>query len=309
MQTPPVTFRYVDVGFLGVPRVIATAVLEGPDGVALVDPGPSSCLPGLRAGLDALGIRLQDVRWILLTHIHLDHAGATGTLVREHPSIAVHVHERGARHMIDPGKLIDSARRLYGADMDRLWGEFLAVPAGSVTALAGGERIDVAGRRFEVAYTPGHASHHVSYFDPREGVAFVGDTCGARIGTASFVMPPTPPPDIDLAAWTASLDRILAWRPQTLFLTHFGPSGDVEAHVDELRRRLDWAAATVHDALLRHPDPGEDRDAAAFFHREMGAEIRRHMNEDDARSYELAVPLEHCYLGLARYWRKRAAVA
>jgi glyoxylase-like metal-dependent hydrolase (beta-lactamase superfamily II) len=156
-----------------------------------------------------------------------------------------------------------------------------------------------------VAYTPGHASHHVSYFDAASGLAFVGDTCGARIGASTFVMPPTPPPDVDLGAWNESLDRILAWAPSTLFLTHFGPSEHAQPHIEEVRERLDWAAGVVRNALAEHPDPVEDAQASAIFSREMALELRRHMSDTDARSYEVAVPLEHCYLGLARYWRKK----
>jgi glyoxylase-like metal-dependent hydrolase (beta-lactamase superfamily II) len=299
--------RYIDLHFQQAPRVIATALLDAPGGVALVDPGPSSCLPALGSGLEALGVRLSDVTTLLLTHIHLDHAGATGTLVRDHPRIRVLVHERGARHLIDPARLIDSARRLYGDRMDVLWGEFLPVPSGNVEALAGGERIEAGGRRFEVAYTPGHASHHVSYFDAASGLAFVGDTCGARIGGASFVMPPTPPPDIDLELWHQSLDRILRWSPSTLFLTHFGPSEHPGTHIESLRARLGWTARRVREALDRHPHPSEEALAAQLFEREVRQEMRRHMTEADARSYESAVPLDHCFLGLARYWRKRSA--
>jgi glyoxylase-like metal-dependent hydrolase (beta-lactamase superfamily II) len=301
--------RYVDLNFQGIPRVIATAIVDGPDGVTLVDPGPTSSLPALRASLEALGVRLPDVSTVLLTHIHLDHAGVTGTLVRAQPRLTVYVHERGARHMIDPSRLLESAQRLYGDFMDRLWGEFLPVPAENVRPLAGGECIEAAGRRFDVAYTPGHASHHVSYFDAGSGVAFVGDTCGARIGETPFVMPPTPPPDIDLTAWHASLDRVLAWGPRTLFLTHFGPTEHPGTHIEDLRERLELAARIVRDALARHPDPGEDAAAAAVFRREMARELRRHMDEPQARSYETAVPLDHCYLGLARYWRKRGLAA
>ena len=296
---------HIDLQFLGVPHVIATAVLQGPGGVALVDPGPSSCLPALKAGLEALGIGVPDVRTLVLTHIHLDHAGATGSLLRENPDLTVCVHERGAGHMIDPRRLLESARRLYGDQMDRMWGEFVPVPADRVRVLGGGEVVEAGGRRLEVAYTPGHASHHVSYFDQANGIAFVGDTCGARIGSASFIMPPTPPPDIDLATWNPSLDRIAAWKPATLFLTHFGPSGDPGAHIDELRSRLEWAAGVVRSALATHPDPAEDAAASAIFQTEMGAALRRAMSEAEAHTYELAVPLDHCYLGLARYWRKR----
>ena len=214
---------YVDLDFLGIPEIIATAIIHGPSGVTLIDPGPSTTIGNLRAALGRKGIRVGDVRQILLTHIHLDHAGAVGTLVRENPAIEVFVHERGARHLIDPVKLLSSATRLYGADMERLWGEFLPVPGDRVRALQGEETIIAGGRELNVAYTPGHASHHVSYFDPSSRIAFVGDVAGIRRGERLCVMPPTPPPDIDLEAWSRSEDRILSWVPDTLFLTHFGP--------------------------------------------------------------------------------------
>jgi glyoxylase-like metal-dependent hydrolase (beta-lactamase superfamily II) len=205
--------------------------------------------------------------------------------------------------MVDPARLINSARRLYGDAMDALWGEFAPVPAGNVVALTGGERIAPAGRVLDVAYTPGHASHHVCFFDGLSGVACVGDTGGGRIADHPFVAAPTPPPDIDLSAWHASLDTILAWQPETLFLTHFGASSNPPAHVASLRASLDWAARAVQEVLRQHPDPAEDTAAAGIFEREMRLELRRHLSEADAHSYELAVPPDHCYLGLARYWR------
>ena len=191
----------------------------------------------LELGLQANGIRWPDVRHILLTHIHLDHAGATGTIVREHPHIKVLVHERGIKHMVDPTKLIESATRIYRDRMDELWGEFAAVPASNLVSLTGGERIEAGGRTFDVAYTPGHASHHVSYFDDSSGVAFVGDTAGVCIN-GGYVLPPTPPPDIDVEAWGQSVDRILAWSPATLMLTHFGPVTDVRPHLASLLDNL-----------------------------------------------------------------------
>lgn len=296
---------YFDLNYLGVPSVIATAALgDAQAGVALVDPGPAVSLPALRAALAGRGLGVGDVTALLITHIHLDHAGATGTLVKENPSITVHVHERGARHMIDPAKLLDSATRLYGAEMDRLWGEFLPVPAANVRALAGGERLEVAGRTLQVAYTPGHASHHVSYLDTASGVAFVGDTAGGRIGASSYVMPPTPPPDIDLDLWAASVEQLRAWQPSALFLTHFGPSPTPPAaHLAELMERLHRVAAIARRAL---DAGGDDAAQAGHFRDEMRIELRRHMPEEEARAYELAIPLDHCFLGLARYWRKRA---
>jgi glyoxylase-like metal-dependent hydrolase (beta-lactamase superfamily II) len=203
---------YLDLQFLGSPRVIATVVLQGPGGVALIDPGPSSTLPTLRRTLGEAGIAFADLDAVLLTHIHLDHAGATGTLAREVPRLRVYVHEKGAPHMAQPDKLIASATRLYGADMDRLWGEFRPVPAERMTILRGGERVEAGGSSLEVAYTPGHASHHVSYFSRDTGVALVGDTAGIR-RHGDVVLSPTPPPDIDLDLWRASMARIREWAP------------------------------------------------------------------------------------------------
>ena len=189
----------IDLQFQGRPGVIATAVIPVGGGVVLVDPGPTSCLPALEAGLAALHHRLADVRALLLTHIHLDHAGAAGTIVARVPGLPVYVHDIGARHLASPEKLLASATRLYGAAMDSLWGEFRAVPAASLRSLAGGETLDLDGRRFDVAYTPGHAVHHVSYLDRTDGTAYVGDTAGIRV-RPGYVLPATPPPDIDSRA-------------------------------------------------------------------------------------------------------------
>lgn len=291
----------IDLLFLGRPRTIATGVVSGADGVALVDPGPSTGLGALEAGLRAQGIGWTDVRALVLTHIHLDHAGATGTLVKRWPHLRVFVHERGARHLIDPAKLLDSATRLYGADMERLWGEFLAVPAANVAALAGGETIAFGGRRWEVAYTPGHASHHVSYFDASSGVAFVGDTGGIRI-LGTYVLPPTPPPDIDPDLWQGSVDRILAWRPQTLFLTHFGAWDRPETHLAALVEHLAETSGLVRKSLTLE---GTDDRRAEAFATELRLALRRRMPEEEVQTYEAAAPFNQLWLGLGRYWRKK----
>ncbi len=293
---------FVDLEFLGRPQAIATAIVSGAGQVALVDPGPSTCLERLEEALHARGIHLADVTHLLLTHIHLDHAGATGTIVKRNPAIAVLVHERGATHLVAPEKLLESAARLYGADMDRLWGEFLAVPEKNVRPLRGGERVEVAGRRFEIAYTPGHASHHVSYFDADSGVAFVGDTAGISIG-GGYVLPPTPPPDIDIEAWTESAGRIEAWRPGTLFLTHFGPSPrPPAAHLQALLDNL-HTMSTIARATLR--EEGSDEDRRMRFADRVRGELRREMTDAQLASYGVAAPFEMLWLGLARYWRKR----
>ncbi len=188
------------------------------------------------------------MRTLLLTHIHLDHAGAAGTIVERVPGIRVYVHERGAPHMIDPAKLLASATRLHGDQMDTLWGAFLPVPASQVTALAGGERLDVSGTSLRVAYTPGHAKHHVSYLDERSGMAYVGDTGGIRV-IGDYLLAPTPPPDIDIEAWQSSLDVIDAWQPVSLFLTHFGPVTPARAHLARFRTTLTAQAEAVREAL------------------------------------------------------------
>lgn len=302
MKTLASGLDYLDLNFRGTPQIIATAVLHGASGVALVDPGPASALPNLTAALERRGIGPRDVRWILLTHIHLDHAGATGSWLARHPDVEVFVHERGAPHMIDPTKLLASASRLYGDDMNRLWGEFLAVPAGRVRVLAGGERLAVAGRELEVGYTPGHAVHHVSYLDRASGVAFVGDVAGIRRAPGTYIVPPTPPPDVDLAGWRASADLLLDWRPSTLFLTHFGPFQDATAHVRELMERLDEWARTAR-ALLARQDLTDDQRCDEFV-RLVRLDLRRHMSEEDADAYHRAGRFDYSWQGLKRYWTK-----
>jgi glyoxylase-like metal-dependent hydrolase (beta-lactamase superfamily II) len=293
---------YFDLNFQGRPRVIACAVMHSPGGVAIIDPGPTSTLPTLRRHLSEAGIGLDAVTTVLLTHIHLDHAGATGTLVRENPRLRVYVHEIGAPHMVDPTKLIASATRLYGDAMDRLWGEFAPVPRESMVTLGGGERIEAAGRTLDVAYTPGHASHHVSYFSADTGVAFIGDTAGVSVVPHGFVLPPTPPPDVDLEAWRESLTAIERWRPDTLLLTHFGPASPSGPHLTELRDHLELVGRLSKDSLQIE---GEDAAKEAWFVDRVRRELRRHLSDADAASYEISGRFDLNWRGLARYWRKK----
>jgi glyoxylase-like metal-dependent hydrolase (beta-lactamase superfamily II) len=294
---------YIDLRFRGSERVIATAVLSGPDGVTLVDPGPTSCLPVLEEGLRQRGLTLRDVRALLITHIHLDHAGATGTIVERVPAIRVHVHERGAPHMIDPAKLLASATRLYGDQMDTLWGAFLPVPAANVNVLQGGEQVAAAGTTLRVAYTPGHAKHHVSYLDETTGVAYVGDTGGIRV-SGDYLLAPTPPPDIDLAAWRQSLDTIEAWQPVSLFLTHFGVVNGAKAHLARFRETLAWQAEAVRVSLAAG---NTDEERTRAFVEQLRRDVRKAMPEHEARATELAAPFDQLWQGLARYWSKQPA--
>jgi glyoxylase-like metal-dependent hydrolase (beta-lactamase superfamily II) len=212
------------------------------------------------------------------------------------------VHERGAPHMTDPSKLMNSAHRLYGERMDSLWGEMRPVPSDRIEVLRGGERLELVGRTLQVAYTPGHASHHVSYFDHSDGMAYVGDTAGIR-RVGNYILAPTPPPDIDLEAWEPSLKTIEGWRPSGLFLTHFGAVTDVAEHLRRFRTVLEASARRVKATLTTE---GSDEDRMTRFVEEMRADVRREMTEEDARSFEVAAPFEQLWLGLARYWRKKS---
>jgi glyoxylase-like metal-dependent hydrolase (beta-lactamase superfamily II) len=302
MNTLTTGISFVDLGFQRKERIIATAVLHSAGGVALVDPGPSTTLATLEQQLDLGGIRLSDVTALLLTHIHLDHAGASGTLVQRNPRLRVFVHEKGAPHLADPAKLVASASRLYGDAMESLWGDVLAVPPDAIVPLRGGERIEIAGRTLQVEYTPGHASHHVSYFSADGGIAFVGDVAGVKIRPDGAVLPPTPPPDIDLEAWHISLDRLGLWHPDTLFLTHFGPSAPFESHVSELRDELERVAGLVKASLALE---GTDDDRIKWFSEELRRHLERRLAANGVGTYQTAARFDLNWYGLARYWRKR----
>ena len=292
---------YIDLQFRGSPRVIATPIMQGTDGITLIDPGPTSCLPALENGLRDRGLALRDVRTILLTHIHLDHAGACGTIVERVPAVRVVVHERGAPHMIDPAKLLASTARLWGDQMDAVWGAFLPVPAGQVSVVNGGERLELAGTALKVAYTPGHAKHHVSYLDEHTGTAYVGDTAGVRV-SGDYLIAPTPPPDIDIEAWQHSLDVIDAWRPVSLFLAHFGPVAPARAHLARFRTTVASAAETARQLI---DAGGTDDELARRFADRMRQDVRKALPEHEARATELAAPFDQLWQGLARYWLKK----
>jgi glyoxylase-like metal-dependent hydrolase (beta-lactamase superfamily II) len=277
--------REIDLDFLGTANAICTfADLEGG---WLVDPGPESTHGTLLAALPDDWVP----RRILLTHIHFDHAGATGRLLERWPDAEVWVHERGARHLIDPERLVASATRVYGDDFDRLWGAVVPVPAGNVRALAGGETID----GWRVAYTPGHASHHVSYLSPDDGTAFTGDVAGVRVGEGP-ALPPTPPPDIDRERWAASLDTLSRWAPTALRVTHFGTFTDVDAHLDEMREGL------AHWSELAR---GTDADGFGTAFREHVAQ--RTEDPQTRASYDSASPSATLWGGWDRYWQQRDA--
>ncbi len=272
----------LDLLHLGRERVIGAYLLETPDGPALFDCGPATCVPVLKEQLRERGLKLQDLRHLLLSHIHLDHAGAAGVLVREHPELQVHVSSIGAPHLVDPSRLEQSARRLYADEFDTLWGELAPVPKENVRETGN----VVLG--LDCFPTPGHASHHVCYLD-RDGTLYAGDAAGVRIQPSRFVLPPTPPPEFDLAGWESTLDELEQRAPQRLALIHFGVANDPPTHLAELRRRLRAWTALVESGA-------SEKEFEAVAIAELG---------DDAPPYMQAMPPWQSYAGLRRYWDKR----
>jgi glyoxylase-like metal-dependent hydrolase (beta-lactamase superfamily II) len=296
----------LDDQWVGQSRCIASALLESDGYRALVDPGPGSTLETLHLELQNHGISVNELDAILLTHVHLDHAGVSGALVRENPRLPVYVHKNGAPHMADPSKLLASAQRLWPKDLQRLFGETLPVPAENLRVLEGGETLAVGSHKLEVVCTPGHASHHVSYFDHQEGVAFVGDTAGVRIEGYSYEMPATPPPDIDLGVWETSFAAILERKPNRLFLTHFGFAENPSEHILLFRERLHRWAAVAEQAIR---SAASDSDAMDAFMSATRADIAQNVPAEEVDHYIFNAGLNLSFLGLARYLRKRAAAS
>lgn len=274
--------RLIDVEHLGRDRVIGSWLVDG----FLIDPGPESSLETLLAGLGD-----EVPKALLLTHIHFDHAGASGALVERWPDLPVYVHERGARHLADPERLVASARQIWGDDFDRLWGRVVPVPEQNLHVLTGGETVE----DFEVEYTPGHAKHHVSYFHGPTGHAYVGDMAGVRIPPSQVTRAPTPPPDIDVEAWLESVDRIEARNPSAVVLTHFGRVEDVAGQLAAVRKALRFQADLARDK-------SEDEFVATL------DGIAREQIDDETgmRLFDAGNPHDY-YAGLKRYWSKVAA--
>lgn len=298
-------FWQLDLGFQDRAGVVAAYLLAGDGQLALIETGPSSCLPNLRAAIDQTGHDLADLTHALVTHIHLDHAGAAGPLARDNPKLRVYVHPFGAPHMIDPSKLVASAARIYGDQMERLWGEFSPIAASQVHALLDGEVIKVARRRLLTAFTPGHAHHHVAYINLRDHLGFTGDVGGVRMQGTDYVCPPTPPPDLDRELWWQSIDRLQGFNLDRLYLTHFGEFRDADRHLADLGPNLDEFLKIGKLAI----DAGVDPD-----------DLTRQLHDRMARglgdvhpgiivNLEWATPSYMATLGLIRWRRKQRGIA
>lgn len=292
-------YEIIDLHFQNAPEIIASYVLRGPRGVALIETGPGSTVETLFAGLEKLGIAKEEVTDVLLTHIHLDHAGAAGRVARE-TGATVHVHHVGAPHMIDPSKLLASAGRIYGDQMGPLWGEFLAVPAEQINILHDEDVIDAAGLKIKALDTPGHAYHHMAYW--LDGLCFSGDVGAVRLPGYRHIRLPVPPPELHISLWKQSVQRLLALKPDQILPTHFGAYEDVEAHLHGVLEKLDVLADFVRQRWLA----GESSEQlipelTAWLAQQARAEG---VDASGVRRYEVIVPSYMNVTGLLRYFRK-----
>ena len=290
----------IDLGFMGTEEIIASFLLTGEALATIVETGPTTCIDDLMRGLKDRGVAPEDVEQVLLTHIQLDHSGASGNLAELLPNATFYAHEIGHPHLVDPSKLLKSAARLYGEEnMEELWGEVRPVPEDRLVKLEGGEEIEAAGGIVQAHYTPGHAYHHLAFYEPGTGHLFAGDVAGVRLPGQSYVKPPTPPPEVDIDAWKRSIETIRKLSPRVLCPTHFGSYEDVKRHMGELEQRLEDWLLLVEERM----DEGRSQEDIA---EELGAKgdeemLREGANPEESERYELAANYEMLVAGIMRY--------
>jgi glyoxylase-like metal-dependent hydrolase (beta-lactamase superfamily II) len=292
----------IDVGFQGRAQVVAAYLLAGDDELALIETGPASTLTNLRAAVAHLGFDIDRLGGGVVTHIHLDHAGASGMLAAANPDFRLYVHPRGAPHMSDPGKLIASATRIYGDQMDELWGEMRPIPEHQIIPLDDHQTLRLAGRDLQIVFTPGHASHHLAILDRATNGIFTGDVGAVRMPGQDYICPPTPPPDLDRDLWVESISRLQAMQPERLYLTHFGVVSDASKHLERIIPAVDQFIQIGERALAEGADQ-ETMTAA------IQAQVRADLDSGDPEvlaNYESATPSYMAAMGLTRYLTKRA---
>ena len=289
----------IDLEFMGTEEIIASFLLTGGNSAAIVETGPSTCIENLLRGLEDNGVAPEDVEKVLLTHIHLDHSGASGVLADRLPNATFYVHEAGYQHLVDPSKLLKSASRIYGDRMEELWGEVRPVPEDRIITLEGGEEIEAAGGVLAAHYTPGHAYHHLAFHEPGSGMLFAGDVGGVRMPGQSYVKPPTPPPEVDIKAWKGSIETIRKLDPGFICPTHFGCYEDVGRHLGELEQRLEDWLLIVEERM----DEGRSQEDIVEEFGARGDEemLREGADPEDSERYELAANYEMLVAGLMRY--------
>jgi glyoxylase-like metal-dependent hydrolase (beta-lactamase superfamily II) len=290
----------MDLKFMDTEEIIASFLLTGEGPTAIIETGPTTCIENLMRGLEDRGVSPEDVEKVFLTHVHLDHAGASGNLVELLPNAVFYVHEVGYPHLVDPSTLVKSATRIYGEEsMEEMWGEVRAVPEDRLVKLEGGEEIEAAGGILSAHYTPGHAYHHLAYLEPESGALFAGDVAGVRLPGQSYVKPPTPPPEIDVEAWKGSIEAVRKLAPKSLYPTHFGSYEDVERHLSELEQRLQEWLLFVEERM----DEEYSREDIIEEFSAMGDEelLQEGGSLEDSERYDLAANYEMLVDGLMRY--------
>lgn len=293
----------ISLPFQGEEGIVGSYLLAGKNDLVVIDPGPESIMEALLDAIRMVGFNPRDVTHILATHIHLDHAGAAGSLMRHMPRARVYAHSKGAPHLLDTSKVVASASRIYGDKMQELWGEVEPVPAERLRIMDDGDVLNIAGRHLDVYYSPGHAVHHVIFFDAQSGELFAGDTAGVRLQDVDYVRPPTPPPDIDIEAWLQSINMMESLQPRVIYIAHFGPTRDISSHLTRLRTQLTrWG-----DFVLEQMRTGKDESqvlAALIAHTE--PELRSISHDEHAvQRYEIAANYPMSVQGYMRYWRKK----
>ncbi|GAC1402970.1 MAG: MBL fold metallo-hydrolase [Ktedonobacteraceae bacterium] len=293
----------ISLPFLGEEEIIGSYLLSGGNELAIIDPGPGSTIESLLDAIRQAGFDPRDVTHLLATHVHLDHAGAVGSLIKRMPQAKVYAHSKGMPHLLDTTKVVASATRIYGDRMQQLWGEIESTPADHVKTIEEGDVLTVAGRRLEVHYTPGHAVHHVVFFDTYSGDLFAGDTAGVRLQGVDYVRPPTPPPDIDLEAWSNSIDTLKKLHPAVLYLGHFGPTRDTTQHLERLREQLNSWGDFILKAMR---DSKNEQEILALLIAHTEPELQRVTDDPNAlKRYEIATNYAMTVQGYMRYWRKK----
>ena len=293
----------ISLPFMGEEEIIGSYLLVGGNELAIIDPGPGSMIEPLLAAIRQAGFDPQDVTHLLATHVHLDHAGSVGSLVKHMPKAKVYAHSKGVPHLLDTTKVVASATRIYGDHMEQLWGKIESTPAERLQAIEDGDVLHVAGRRLDVRYTPGHAVHHVIFFDASSGNLFAGDTAGVRLQGVDYVRPPTPPPDIDLEAWLNSMNIIKELRPDVLYLGHFGATRNVEQHLQRLREQLGRWGSFVLQAMRSGK---EEKEILTMLIEYTEPELLHLTNDIRAvNRYEIATNYAMTVQGYMRYWRKK----
>jgi len=294
----------VSLPFQGEEEIVGSYIIAGKDQLAIIDPGPGSTAQALLTLLQEAGFDPRDVTHLLATHIHLDHAGGVGTLLHAMPRATVYVHSKGAPHLVDTTKFVASVTRIYGARTNELWGKVESVPQERMQVIEGGDVLEIAGRRLEVHYTPGHAIHHVIFFDVHSGELFAGDVAGVKLQGIDYVRPPTPPPDLDLEAWSASIDKLKQLRPDLLYLGHFGPTQNVTKQLEQLRERLFSWGEFVLSAL--RDGKGEEEIIRLLSAQTQPELLRVAQDERVLQRYDLSTNYPMTVQGYIRYWKLKS---